>query len=280
LQSKLTNAELRLYISVSSTIASKTTSRIEITESVVELGPLEISSGNEINEPTAEIIRLRLIPEPQFNPRSSQCLFQSGDTLTLEIFYNGKKRFFGVLSLPPELTEDSDKLYLTLDFVGGLRELWTLDETEIATSDIEYVDVEKDLWKLLKHKTQLPITKSSIDISELTANEAIWSAVARPNIELPGYEPSEVDLWDIVSPVYDSSWEVVYAGFGIFVMSYRLASAEWDAVARIIRNGIGWIIEHLEYDVDSNQILGVVAHPECDISKVSASKKAQFTVDI
>ncbi len=251
----------------------------DITDCVVELGPLCSGGGGVSGEPLAESIRLRLFGDDRFNPRKPGSVFIGYERAYLDIYKDGRHILFGAMSGPPRLDESAERETTTLHFVGGLKELWPQRVDDFAEDDIEYADPEYGLWPLLLDAATLPVSRSSLALAPIATEEDVWSAAGRPHIELPGYEEDDIAKWNIVSPVDCESRSLVYAGFGPFVLSYHADNGKWEAVAEAAGNDSGdWLVCHLEYAADSDKICGVTAMDEDDITLLKVHTRARFSI--
>jgi hypothetical protein len=249
----------------------------DITDIVVELGPLCSGGGGVSGEPQAESIRLRLFGDDRYNPRKPGSVFGDYEHAYLDTYKDGRHIFFGAISGPPRLDESAERETTTLHFVGGLKELWPQQVDDFTEGDIEYADPEYDLWPLLLDAATLPISRSSFALAPIVTDEDVWSAAGRPHIELPGYEEDDIAEWDIVSPVDCASRSLVYVGFGPFILSYHTDNGKWEVVAEVDAE---WLISHLEYDTGSDRISGVAAMNEDDITLRAAHTRARFSINL
>lgn len=270
-----TTSGLRLMLTLQRGGKNAKADYYDITDNVVELGPLCSGGGGVSGEPQAESIRLRLFGDDRYNPRKPGSVFGDYDRAYLDIYKDGRHIFFGVMSGPPRLDESAERETTTLHFVGGLKELWPQRVDDFTEGAIEYADPEYDLWPLLRGAVSLPISRSSFALAPIVTDEDVWSAAGRPYIELPGYEKDDIAKWDIVSPVDYESRGLVYAGFGPFILSYQPDSGKWEAVAEAAGE---WLISRLEYDSNTDKISGVAAMNEDDITLRTAHTSAAFTL--
>jgi len=269
---------LRLILTLQRDGKAATDGHYDITENVVELGPLCSGGGGVSGEPQAESIRLRLFGDDSLNPRKPGSIFGDYECAYLDIYKDGRHIFFGAMSGPPRLDESAEREMTTLHFVGGLKELWPQHVDDFAENNIEYADPEYGLWPLLLDAATLPVSRSSFAVVPIATDEGVWSAAGRPHIELPGYEKDDIAKWDIVSPVECESRGLVYAGFGPFVLSYHPDSGKWETIA-IVASG-GWLVHHMNYDTYSDKISGVAAMDEDDITLRMAHTRARFSINL
>jgi len=270
---------IRLILTLNRTGKTARDEYYDITDSVVELGPLCSGGGGVFGEPQAESIRLRLFGEDRYNPRKPESIFRDYERGYLDVYKDGAHLFFGALSGPPRLEESAEQETITLHFVGGLKELWPQQDDDFVDNDIEYADVERDLWPLLVDAARLPITKSLVDLTSISTTEDVWSTAGRPHIVLPGYDREDTTNWDVVCPVENEAGEIVYAGFGPFILSYEHSRGKWATVAVVAPGSPAeWLISHLEYDATSGELCGVAAMNEDDITLRAAHTRARFTL--
>jgi hypothetical protein len=270
---------LRLLLTINCDDKMNQGERLDITDFVIELGPLCCGMGETGDVPQAESIRLRLVGDERFNPRKSNSVFKEYGSINLDIYKDGEHIFFGALAGSPRPDESAECAAVTLDFVGGLKGLWSQSVDGFAESKIAYADVELDTWPLLLNSALHPVVKSKVDISPIETEEDVWSAAARPHIALPGYDPVQTERWDIVSPIECGG--SVYAGFGPFLLSYAEAAGEWNIIAKAsAHDDVEWFISHLEYDISQGMLFGVVVANEGDLTKRTAHLRATFSLGV
>ncbi|MCP4231262.1 MAG: hypothetical protein GY771_14090 [bacterium] len=270
---------LRLFLSVNRGAGAKRNERLDITDFVVELGPLCCGGGEAGGEPQAESVRLRLFGDERFNPRKPKSPPYDYGTVYLDIYKDGEYVFFGALAGTSRPDEAAERETITFEFVGGLKELWPSSTDDFADSEIAYADVERDVWPLLLASAELPVTDSTVELPPIKTEEDVWSATARPHIELPGYDAAQTKSWDIIYPVTGEG--LVYAGFGPFLLSHEEMTGEWKAVAKVAADDdVEWFITHLEYDASRDEVCGVVAGNEDDVTGRNAHLRATFSLGV
>ncbi len=266
---------LRLIITLKRNDKKAGNEYYDITDNVIELGPLCESRNGLSGEPQAESVRLRLFGDGRYNPRNPGTVFGDYEKIHLDIYKDGAHVFFGAISYPPRLDENAENETTTLHFVGGLKGLWPSLVDDFVNSDIEYADPERDLWPLLLKAADFPISRSLVSLAPIDTDEDVWSTVGRPNIEFMEYSSEDTAKWGVVSPAECSQRNLVYAGFGPFLLSYSPDSGKWETVAVVPDE---WRIYHLEYDGVTDEIYGVAARAEDDITRQAAHNRARFVL--
>jgi hypothetical protein len=265
----------------------------EVTERVSKLGPLVRTRENTPGVPSAATFSFEMTPVDIEVNAGRGHFFEKG-VVTCELYWTASrstrpasddKLFYGVLESSPKSEESVDEQRVVLNFVGALAALWDDNEVELFEKERPYADLETDILQALLSQTNLPVDGVDIRIPSIETDEPFWSPIGRPPACLLGINEDERSLYEVRGLAWDDGCSLVYVGFGPFICGYD--GVEWSVVGLVGYVGddltlksIGWRVVYLEYDPDTNKLLGVAETVEDDISKRTAHVKARFTAEL
>jgi len=265
----------------------------EFTDRITKVGSLTRARESEPGVPSAATFSLEMAPEDDGTAAGRGPLFDD-ETVSCELYWTASRSkrprpedrlFYGVLNGSPKYVESVDERRVTLSFVGALAGLWDDGEAELFDGERRYVDLAADVLPAILAHARLPVDGVDIQIPTVETDEPFWSPVGRPPVELLGVSEDEASSYEVRGPAWDPTRSVVYVGFGPFVCGYD--GAAWSAVAKVGYSGgdpglkaVGWAVVYLEYDADTDTLLGVTEAVGQDIRKYAAHVKGRFIIEL
>jgi hypothetical protein len=266
---------------------------VEVTGRVTKVGPLVRTRESTPGVPSTATLSLEMFPEDGETTGGNGGLLEC-DLITCGLYWTASssrrppdkdKLFYGVLKGSPKSLESVDERRVVINFVGALAVLWDDNEVELFDKERPYVDLETDILAVLLSKTNLPVDGVDIRVPFIETDEPFWSPIGRPPAGLLGITEDEGFLYEVRGLAWDEGRSLVYVGFGPFICGYD--GAEWSAVGRVGYGGddltlksVGWRVVYLEYDSDTNELLGAAETGVDDIRERTAHVKARFAVEL
>lgn len=265
---------------------------VEVTGRVTKVGPLARTRENAPGVPSTATFSFEMVPEDGETTGGYGDLFEC-DLITCELYWTASrsgrpptkdKLFYGVLKGSPKSLESIDERRVVINFVGALAALWDDNEVELFDNKRPYVDLETDILAALLSQTNLPVNGVDIRVPFIETDEPFWSPIGRPPAGLLGIAEDERSLYEVRGVAWDGGSSLVYVGFGPFICGYD--GAEWSVVGRVgyagddlTLNGVEWRVVYLEYDSDTDRLLGAAETVEDDIRERTAHVKARFAAE-
>ncbi len=285
-----TKKSVRVFLSFGRGAAGRS---VEFTDRVTRVGPLVRTRENTPGVPSAATFSFEMTPDDDGTTTGSGRLFEE-EMVTCELYWTASRSkrprsedrlFYGVLKGSPKSVESVEERRVMLNFVGALAGLWDDSEVELFDGERRYVDLETDVLPVLMSHAKLPLGGVDIDIPSVETDELFWSPVGRPPADLLGITEGEASTYEVRGPARDTDSSVVYVGFGPFICGYD--GSDWSVVTKVgytgsdpVLKNVGWRVVYLEYDGETDELLGVAETAEDDIREHAAHVKARFTVEL
>jgi hypothetical protein len=266
---------------------------VEVTGRLTKVGPLVRTRESTPGVPSTATFSLEMVPEDDKTTGGDGDLFECS-LIICELYWTASRSgrppsedefFYGVLKGSPKSLDSVDERRVVINFVGALAALWDDNEVELFDNDRAYVDLETDILAALLSQTKLPVDGVDIRIPFIETDEPFWSPIGRPPAYLLGITEDERSLYEVRGLAWDEGRSLVYVGFGPFICGY--AGVEWSVVGRVGYAGdgltlksVGWRVVYLEYDSDTDKLLGAAETGEDDIRERTAHVKARFVVEL